>query len=222
MSSYLAPIHTWVFNKIKLFEELEFTLVNAYEKKYGGEIREMFNDYQDKYGKQLENKPVEDLIDTSNIHGWLQNQIDTVETRQAAFLTEVFNRYKTEAVDLALEIYSRHGSDCGVSSKSLYSIDTAPDIYKALNSFLLDGMPCDIVNTITVNNNDKIEWQNTRCLHRGYWESIKADIKVFYRLRFSWVKAFVKTSNNDFTYNVYETEINGLPGFIHEIIRNKS
>jgi hypothetical protein len=219
MSAFLAPIHTWVFNKIKTFENLDENLINAYKEKYGKPILNIVDSNQNKYGRPLEDKPIEELIDTSNIHGWLQNRIGIAETRLSAVLTEIFNTYGKEAVDIAFKVYSEHGSACGSDAKSKYSVENAPEIYKALNSYLLDGMPCDIVNIVTVNKDDRVEWENTRCLHRGYWESVNADISTFYKLRSTWIKAFVTSSNDKFTYNVNETEIGGMPGFVHEIIK---
>lgn len=219
MSAFLAPIHTWVFNKIKLFENLEEELVNTYKEKYGESIINIVTRNQDKYGKPIEDKPIEQLIDTSNIHGWLQNRIDVAETRLSAILTEIFNQYGNEAVDMAFQVYSEHGAHSGMDAKSNYSVETAPEIYKTLNSYLLDGMPCDIVNIVTINKDDRVEWENTRCLHRGYWESVNADIDIFYKLRNTWVREFVSNSNDKFIYNVNETEINGVSGFIHEIIK---
>jgi hypothetical protein len=219
MSAFLAPIHTWVFNKIKLFENLEKDLVNTYKEKYGESINSIVGKNQDKYGKPLEDKPIEELIDTANIHGWLQNRIDIAETRLSAILTEIFNNYDSEAIEIAIKVYSEQGTGSGNDAKSKYSIETAPEIYKALNSYLLDGMPCDIVNIVTVNKEDRVEWENTRCLHRGYWESVNADVDIFYKLRSTWIRAFVTNANHKFTYNVSETKIEGASGFVHEIIK---
>lgn len=219
MSRFLAPIHFLVFDKIKRFEELEKDLIITYREKYGEKVNFIVKMAQEKYGTPTENSPLDELIDTDNIHGWLQRTIDTVETRQSAILSEIFKIYGEEAISIAMNAYSSQGAECGNDASTNYETLNAPEIYKALNAYILDGMPCDMVNTITVNTNDKVEWQNTRCLHRGYWESINADIDTFYTLRFIWIRSFVHEANKDFDYNVNKTEVDGVHGFIHEIIR---
>jgi hypothetical protein len=200
MSKFLAPIHTWLFNKIKLYEELESFLVNNYTEKYGDEVDGIYKQIKDEFGYPLEDKALEDLIDVSNIHGWLQNKISIAETRQAALITNLYNNRGEEVKSIAIELYSKQGASCGENAKTNYEVTNAPEIYQALNNYILEGMPCDRVNVVTENSQDKIEWKNEMCLHRGYWETIQGDIHIFYELRDAWIKCFVESTNSRFTY----------------------
>lgn len=200
MSRFLAPIHTWLFNKVKLYEGLETNLVKAYKEKYGNEVDTLYNEVQEKYGSPLEDRPIEELIDVSNIHGWLQNKIAIAETRQAALITKLVDKHGEEVKNIALNLYSEQGNECGKDAKVKYDVNNAPEIHQALNNYILEGMPCDRVNVTTVNTEDKLEWKNEMCLHRGYWDAVSGDISLFYELRDAWVKAFVENANNDFVY----------------------
>lgn len=219
MSAFLAPIHSWVFNKIKLYEHLEKNLIDAFEDKFGSDIKTIVKSAQENYGLPLEDKPIEDLIDLSNIHGWLQGRIDIAETRHAEILAKAFKKYGQEAVDTALKVYEEQGAYCGNEAKSHFPVGTAPEIYKALNNYLLEGMPCDLVNIVVKNEPDRVQWNNIRCLHRGYWESVGADIETLYRLRHAWIKSFITNANSDFTYRVTPSEFDGEPGFVNEIVK---
>jgi uncharacterized protein YjhX (UPF0386 family) len=220
MSAFLGPIHFWLYNKVKLHEMLENDVIIAFKRAYGYEINGTVKSAYDRYGQPFTDKPLGQLIDTANIHGWLSEKIAIVETRQAAILSEIFKKHGEGAVEIALRLYSAQGSDCGMDAKANHPVSTAPEIFKAINNFLLDGMPCDMVNTITVNTDDKVEWQNVQCLHRGYWEAVNADIDTFYKLRAEWIRSFVKGANEKFTYNVNRSKIGGEEGFIHEIIKS--
>ena len=219
MSKFLAPVHTWLFNKIKLNEALEVSLINAYKEKYGVAISKVALETEKHYGTFLGNATIEELIDSSNIHGWLQSRITITETRQADFLTRVFEVYGREAIDLAHSIYNNKGAEIGINTKEQFEITTAPQIYEALNNYILNGMPCDNANKITMREENNFQWLTEKCLHKGYWESVGADNAIFYSLRNTWIKAFVENSNNNFTYTVESTDINGNPGFKNEIIR---
>jgi hypothetical protein len=47
MSAFLGPIHHWLFNKIRLHEELEGRLVEQYKAIYGSEIDEIVRTAED-------------------------------------------------------------------------------------------------------------------------------------------------------------------------------
>ena len=55
------------------------------------------------YGNPIDTtKNIEDIIDKSNIHGWLQDKISSVETRTAFTITEMIKKYGEEAEDIAV------------------------------------------------------------------------------------------------------------------------
>nr|MBK5237123.1 hypothetical protein [Clostridium sp.] len=72
MSAFLAPIHTWLFNKILLAEDLEKNLKKIYIDKYGINAKDIAQKSL-AFGEPIDTtKNIEDIIDVSNIHGWLQ------------------------------------------------------------------------------------------------------------------------------------------------------
>lgn len=216
MSAFLGPIHHWLFNKIRLHEELEGKLVELYKAKYGSDINEIVKTAEDRYGEPLGRKPLEDQIDLTNIHQWLNNTIERTETRLAYILGEIFRKHNEQALEAALEEYKKQGAECGTDAREKGISNTPSQIYKALNDYMLEGMPCDRVNFITSNSDEKLEWKTTECLHRNYWREAGADINTLYTLRFAWIEAFVSSSNPEFQYfhNVGDN-IDSL--FVHEI-----
>ncbi|MDP4143732.1 MAG: hypothetical protein Q8936_04515 [Bacillota bacterium] len=219
MSRFLAPIHTWLFNKIKIQEDLEKNIILALEEKYGKEVKYITAAAEEEFGAPLEDKPIEELIDTSNIHGWLQSKITAAETREAVILTKTFEKHGKDAIDLVLSIHSKMGEFYGKDAASKYELDTAPEIFNALNNYILEGMPCDNVNSVTLNEDDKLQWATSRCLHKGYWEAVNGDIDAFYSFRAEFVKQFVQNANSSFTYSVSKPEDDTTIVLLHEIKR---
>lgn len=76
MSAFLGPIHFWLYNKIGKQEEL--TKAIASMAAGNGWISD-----RTAYIRDL--PALEDVIDESNIHGWLQDQIHDAETRYFRF-----------------------------------------------------------------------------------------------------------------------------------------
>ncbi|MBC8059264.1 MAG: hypothetical protein H7Y18_01200 [Clostridiaceae bacterium] len=214
MSRFLAPIHGWLFNKIKVAESLEKDLINSYREVYGEEVDIIVNKINDKYGKPLDDGLIEDLVDSTNIHGWLQNKIATAETRQAELLGDIIKKYGEQAEKIAFKTFNNQANELAQKAKDIYESDTAPKLYEALNAYILEGMPCDNVNNVTIKESDILEWKNTKCLHRGYWEAAGASVETLYSLRFSWIKSFIETMNPQFTH-IVKTE--GAI-FIHQVL----
>lgn len=219
MSRFLGPIHYWLFNKIKLHEELEKELISRFKEEYGSEIDTIAKENRSKYGKLLPNDPLENIIDTDNIHGWLQNKISIVETRQAAILASFFKKYNSDGILLANSVYEQHGIKSGKDASNKYEVTSAENIYKVLNNYILDGMPCDNANNITEVKDDYLEYKQNQCLHIGYWKKVGVNPEKMYDLRRIWTEAFVNTSNPDFKYQVSIEDFNGDLGFKHKIFK---
>ena len=73
MSENLGPIHYLMYEKIKFQDEITDFLMDG-------------NFCQIDY-KPVSKKPLEEILDSENIHGFLQEKIDIVETRLAKALT---------------------------------------------------------------------------------------------------------------------------------------
>lgn len=219
MSRFLAPIHFWLFNKIRLYEELEFQIIENVEKQLNTNISDLISELRDKIGNPIEDKPLQELIDTNNIHGWLQNKINIAETRQAALITKIINKFGQKGLEIIEKTYEAQGAICGKNAADKFDVSTAPSLYKALNNYILDGMPCDNVNNITIEENNWVQWKVVNCLHKGYWENVKGDIKILYKLRQIWISNFVKNANNNFNYYFSIESNNEENTLVHEIKR---
>lgn len=200
MSRMLGPIHHWLFHKIELFEELEKCLVTEFTHQFGSAVQTIVQENERRYGAPVLGQSLEEIIQTDNIHGWLQGRITAAETRQAATLTKVFNQFGTSARTTAEEVYRKHGRDCGRDAQSNKPVDSAPYLYRALHDYILDGMPCDQVNRMTLEEPDQVKWEHAECLHRRYWEEAEADLDFFYELRKIWTEQFIHEANPAFEY----------------------
>lgn len=69
MSENLGPIHYMMYEKIKFQDKITSYLLDGK------------TDKVDEIARAVENKPLDQLIDTDNIHGWLDSKIDVVEKK---------------------------------------------------------------------------------------------------------------------------------------------
>lgn len=206
MSLFLGKIHYWLFNKILWFEKLERDIVDL-AKNEGLDTQKLKEQIESKYGEPLKDEPLEAIIDTNNIHGWLQDKIHSAEKRMAAWTKILLDLDESNYTKLE-EIYKKQAIIAAKEAKNKEKeFNKAKSLFDAINDYILDGMPCDRVNEVISNEDDKIEWIQTVCVHRDIWEEVGANVNYFYRLRDTWIRVFVDELNQDFEY---EVEVNGV------------
>jgi len=197
MSLFLGKIHYWLYNKIVSFELIEKEIIEWAIHK-GLNIEEFNKKLRHEYGAPLDDRPLEEIIDTSNIHGWLQDKISKAEIRQAALVTKILEFDQQNKGDL-LEIYKEQGTLAAQKYKQ-NNPNTPEIIYNILNDTILEGMPCDQVSEVVKSSNNEFVWNTTMCLHKPYWDKVGGDINTFHELREAWIKNFISALNPEFSY----------------------
>ena len=164
MSAFLGPIHFWLYHKIGKQESLTKTIA-AFA------ARKNWITSADAYTREL--PALETAIDESNIHGWLQAQIHDAETRYAQLVETIFAE-DAARLDALCDVAYDFGQQHAVQG------DDAPSLYRAMEDFFVNGMPCDRVNSVTVESPDRVSWEMTQDIHASYWHG-SGD--VYYALR---------------------------------------
>ncbi|MBU5590471.1 hypothetical protein KQI89_01710 [Clostridium sp. MSJ-4] len=219
MSKFLAPIHFWLFNKIKISEDLEKDIVNTFDEKYNNKGSIIYKDIINIIGIPTEDTSLENIIDTTNIHGWLQNKISLTEKRTAALITELTKNFGEASLNIIKSIFENQGRKCGEEVREDGILNLPKDLFKALNNYILEGMPCDNVNSICKDDSSEIQWTSSKCLHKQYWDEVNGDITIFYSLRKAWIKSFIEAINPSFIYNQTIEQNDGNYTFINSFLK---
>lgn len=198
MSAFLAPIHTWLFNKIKLAQDLEKEIVRLHIDKYKESAVEVQDEAVSIYGQYIQEKPLEDLIDVNNIHGWLQERIKEVESRSAYIITKYYNMYNEESKNLTKSAYISQAMKCAQNQNN--KSNSPENVYISLDNYILSGMPCDRANSVIEKNEDFITYVQNGCIHRKNYESGKGNLIYLYELRDLWIKTFVENLSIKYLY----------------------
>ncbi|MFT4007112.1 MAG: hypothetical protein QM683_16350 [Lacrimispora sp.] len=188
MSAFLGPIHTWLYNKIKFQDAMVDAILDLAEENGWVELRK---EAGRKYG-ELGKGNLEDMIDTGNIHGWLQEKVSMVENRMA-FVVTSFAGQDEDRFSSVKEAILRFGE------KNPLDKDTTPrEAYDYLESTLLNGMPCDRVNELVQDSPEKLVWRQTTDIHAPYWDMIHGDAARYQALRVSLIQGMLKDSAIEF------------------------
>jgi len=170
----LGPIHFWLYNKIGNQELLTATI--ATQAKQKGWIADATV-----YTKQL--PKLEDVIDESNIHGWLQQQIADGEIRYGKLLLEL-QSHREEVRQIAYAFGEDHAVDANAD---------ATDIYQYFEDFFVNGMPCDHVNRMTCQSLDGIAWEMVQDIHQKFWP--QPDTSDYYDMRKAVMDGMLQSSD---------------------------
>lgn len=202
MSAFIGPIHYWLYGKIRLVTNREEFLYHKASELCGSTAEELREQVIQSFGLPLPDTDLGELIDHDNIHGWLQRQIKIVESREAAFIKELLDSCGTTALEVLDQSFYEHGKITGESAKerNKYDLETAPGIYKALNDFYLNGMPCDQGDMIMESDLAKVVWESSQWLQEPNWKRAGTDINTMAKLYLSWLKGFVNGANTGFTF----------------------
>ena len=208
MSLFLGKIHYWLFNKVLWFEGLEGEIIKLAKDK-GIDVEKLEAEINSKYGAKTPNKNLEDMIDTSNIHGWLQEKIHSAEGRMASWTKVILENNEDYILDMR-KVYEKQGVSAANEAKESLENINAETIFNSMNDYILDGMPCDRVNEVIDSSEESIMWKRRVCVHKNIWENEGILVDVFYELREHWINAFVNTMNNDYEYVKLEDNIQSI------------
>lgn len=196
MKETLKPIHFVQYNRIRLQENLEKFLVEKFN------LNDAFAEAQRLFGEISTDVSLEEQIDLDNIHGWLESHLVANEKRNALLLKEILTTNDVESLKSA---YSEYGNLLGLSQKDVDSLSGKDEVYGYASSILLDGMPCDRVNTLVDSDENKVEWHGQSDVHGKYLVEQGLEAKLFYSLRESFLDSVLKTKGN-YTYVVNATD----------------
>lgn len=186
MSAFLGPIHFWLYNKIEIQNEIVEETLDYATNSLNNNMRD---DLYNKFGDG-DLKPLDQVIDVTNIHGWLQERVNQVEKKLAYTVTEL-TKNNPENFQIIKDIFKSKGAEVSTFEKDS-SLD---EIYKAINDTLLDGMPCDRANSVVSQEDNEIIWKRNVCVHQQYWDDVQGDINDFYTLRDEFIEGLLSVTD---------------------------
>ena len=156
MSKFLGPVHFWLYHKIQFQESLIDALSSC-------AVQKGWNDEDLTRFSCPDRRQLDEIIDETNIHGWLQTRIQDAETRYASLVL-----YLAGSDETRLKVLEQAAGDFGAAQN--LQAATAPEAFHRLDDLLLDGMPCDQINRVSHSSDDVITWIQSADIHSDYWQ----------------------------------------------------
>ncbi|MEK6589491.1 MAG: hypothetical protein AABZ11_02325 [Nitrospinota bacterium] len=207
MSAFLGPIHYWMYEKIRNTLSRKAAIFSAFYEKYGSEVESVCGKTRQEIESEDNGRPLDQLIGDSPIHGWLANKIREVETEEAQMVKALLNKYADR--DLIEEAAYWHGRGKGVEAKEKYDPEgNIEELYDAVNNYFLDGMPCDQVTEIELQNGSLIN-RHSDCLHRDCWNNAGVSAELMCTLSRKWIDGFCESLNSKFKHTGKESIVTG-------------
>ncbi len=142
MSAFLGHIHFWLYKKIQLINEREQLILKEAEKSLDDLATELHDTAVSMYGEPIPaDRNLQMIIDHSNIHGWLQNQIEVTSVREATFIKDLLDCGGDMATDAILTAFVTQGTACGTLAKEKLgdAQHTPQEVYQAMQDYYFAG-----------------------------------------------------------------------------------
>lgn len=166
MSQTLGPIHEKVYDNALVFD----SLIKAMNLLTGIWFE------PDKIAPKLEQKPLNEIIDHNNIHGWLSQRVYDADKRYI-YALDILDRKCN--IDMAYEILKANGA---VQIAPKLVDGDLQSIFRQLPFLILEGMPCDRGIELIEIKDDAILWKINMDVHPYLKEvSLTEDRFLFYR-----------------------------------------
>lgn len=198
MSAFLGPIHFWLYNKIKIQNDIIESIISLSESNNLNIRSKVYELYGDG-----DLPPLDEVIDVTNIHGWLQERVSVVENKLAYAVTALLKENPL-LIDELKQIFYDKGSE----SSELCNESSINDAFKSVNDTLLDGMPCDHANVLLSQEENEIIWRREICVHQSYWDANGGDINTYYLLRDEFIKGLL--ADTDVVYQKEDDRISKI------------
>ena len=182
MSLFLGRIHYIMYDKILFQEEILDNLLNFLEEEKRNELKK---DLDEEF--PLEKGNLEDIIDESNIHGWLNERVVRSENRLAKAVSILLR-------DFDLEKLKNKFFEIGKN----YKAGEAPmEVFSFITSKFLDGMPCDHALAILKNDEDEFVFTVLSDVHKNIWKNYVSP-EIYWVLRDSFILGSLNSSDLKF------------------------
>ena len=132
--------------------------------------------------------PLEHVIDTEDILGWLAAAVEQCERRFALAVVTALDERPERMGELKATMRQMG------RARSLKVALSATAAFALIRELLLDGMPADFPFVMEHSDEGKVIWRVERCPHARYWAQLGVDPDTYYRLRDAWVEGMLMGS----------------------------
>lgn len=184
MKEKLAPIHFVQHNRIKIQENLETFLIDLFH------LQDVDDHSVATHGPRTSDDALEVQIDHDNIHGWLESHLVANEKRLSLLSKEIILKNEEKALHLA---HAEYGKRLAESLKEKIRFSNGQELYGYLSAVLLDGMPCDKINSLVESGDNHVVWHSKNDIHKKYYEEQNLPGNLYLDLRKSFLSSFLDT-----------------------------
>lgn len=179
MSLFLGRIHYIMYDKILFQEEILDKLLELLDEEKSLELKkELDKEFP------IERGNLEDIIDESNIHGWLNERVIRSENRLAKAVSILLR-------DFDLEKLENKFFEIG---KNYEAGESPMEVFSFITSKFLDGMPCDHALAILKNDEDEFVFTVASDVHKSIWEKYVSP-EIYWMLRDSFIAGSLSSTS---------------------------
>ena len=126
-----------------------------------------------------------EIIDLSNIHGWLHLAVSQVEIR-FAYVVKTLLDLGVSIEEIKSVVYK-----FGETFPN-YKINSPKEAYELLMDTLLDGLPCDVSISIKKDEENQLIFLLHNDIHRQYFSEFDMENSIYHEIREAFVNGLLE------------------------------
>jgi len=183
-------------------ESRAFAIAAVLDKAGKGDI---VKEMTDGYGEELQGVSLEEIIGDNPIHQFLSGLIAKVQVFESQLVEASGDAFETALA--AVEEHGRQTATQALGGKP--GPDNYEDIYRYINDYQLEGMPCDPSAEVDLAPEGPMSYAHSACNHIQNWRYTGVDIKKMCDITNTWLKGFVNGLNDKAQFSVDNTIAKG-------------
>ena len=202
MSQFLGPIHHIMWDRIKLVNERDTYVGIRVVGEIGPGAKEIVEKARQEHGLSWDERPLDEQVGDESIHTFLQDKVDRVEISEAALVEAINREYGERGREVMASAYYGHGKEFGTRliDEAGVEIDDLDGIREILETYILEGMPCDDGSTSMIDENGNLIFSRPLGLHSFYWERVNVPPSLMVDLGGQWIRGLINGINANLTF----------------------
>jgi Fe-S cluster biogenesis protein NfuA len=199
---FLGPIHHLMWDRIRLVAERDRFVGERVVEDLGEEAAPVVEQARSESGFSWDETPLEEQVGQQPIHGFLQDKVDRVETSEAALVAAVDRAFGDRGREALGRAFARHGREFAerLKAESGVEIDDLEGVQEILETYVLEGMPCDGGVTSRIDERGDLIFSRPVGLHSFYWERTGAAPELMLELGGKWIEGLLSGLHDGFRF----------------------
>jgi Fe-S cluster biogenesis protein NfuA len=182
-----------MWERIRIVGERDRFVAESVVEELGPGAREVVDEVGKRAGFRWDERPLGEQVGDQPIHAFLQDKVDRVERSEVELVGSIERKFGEEGRRALERAFYRHGETFGgrLTDEAGVRIDDLEGIQEVLDTYVLEGMPCDGGATSEIGPDGRLVFHRPLSLHGYYWEQAGVSPGLMVGVVGKWIEGLI-------------------------------